>query len=123
MASPGSAPGVSDSSDSDEGDGEGEGGTVLCTVLYKKGIMPEPIYEADSRYGASLPEDVVDGYLAWATPLADWMTKNNLLLIILTPFIMMWARHMAGERNTWGYLCEKVGIPMCKLINKIRNWS
>ena len=100
--------------------GEGEDpGTVLCTELYRQGIMPENIYRLDAEYGDSLPEDVMKGYQIWAAPLAKSMAKSKFLTNILSPLIMAWGRHMAGEKNVFGYAVEKIGIPVCGFIGKI----
>jgi hypothetical protein len=69
-AGPGSPTGMG--SPGDVGAGGGDGGTCLCTVLNAKGIMPDDMYKADSEYGKSLPQDVIDGYHIWAIPLAGW---------------------------------------------------
>ena len=107
--------------------GDGDGGTVLCTVLYEKGIMPNEIYQKDSEYGRNLPHEVLDGYHFWAITVAGWMTRSNLILKIMEKPVMAWGRHIAGERNLFGCICEKIGIPVCKLIGKLNkkklNWS
>lgn len=100
------------------GEGEGGGGTVLCTVLYQKGLMPEEMYLKDSEYGRNLPQDVMDGYHVWAIPLAGCMTKSELLTRVMTPFVKSWGKHIAGEPTFWGKVCEVVGIPLCGLISK-----
>jgi hypothetical protein len=116
---PGPSPGHGDIG----GDGGGDGGTVLCTVLYAKGIMPDDMYKADSDYGKSLPQDVIDGYHLWAIPVAGWMTKSELFTRVMTVPVMSWAKHMAGERTLFGTLCEKVGVPVCRLIGRIKYLS
>lgn len=116
---PGAGPGPATGPGS-PGEG-GDGGTVLCTVLYQKGVMPAHMYAQDVEYGRRLPQDVIDGYHIWAIPVAGWMTKNELLTRVMTPFIMSWGKHMAGESTLFGTVCEKAGIPMCRLIFKIQD--
>jgi hypothetical protein len=105
------------------GDGGGDGGTVLCTVLHAKGIMPDDMYKADSEYGKSLPQDVIDGYHIWAIPLAGLMTKSEFVTNCLKPLVMSWGRHMAGERTLFGTFCEKIGVPACRLIGRLKGLS
>jgi hypothetical protein len=106
----------------DAADADADGSpTVLCTVLHDKGIMSDEIYEKDSQYGKNLPQDTIDGYHIWAIPVAGWMTKSDLLLKVVTLPVMAWARHMAGQRNLFGYICEKAGVPVCKIIGRLKN--
>lgn len=94
--------------------------TVLCTVLHEKGIMPDDIYAADVRYGNALTPDIIDGYHAWAEPLAALMQRHDIVLYAMAKPVMSWARHMAGRKNLFGYICEFVGVPICKLIGRLK---
>lgn len=101
--------------------GGGEG-TVLCTVLYQKGVMPKEIYEADSAYGKKLDPEVLEGYHLWAIPLAGILARSDTLKAVLQPFILAWGRQMAYKEgvlqkpNRLGKIIEFVGIPFCRLI-------
>jgi hypothetical protein len=118
---PGAGPGPAAGQGSPGDAGDGDGGTVLCTVLHEKGIMPDKMYMADSEYGKSLSQDVIDGYHVWAITVAGWMTKSELFLKIMSVPVMSWGKHMAGQRTFFGTICEKIGVPACRLIGRLRN--
>lgn len=49
---------------------------VICTKLYRLGMIPKEVFEADLRFGRELREkdpDAYYGYLAWAETVVDWM--------------------------------------------------
>lgn len=94
------------------------GDTVLCTVLHEKGIMPDDIYDADVKYGNMLSYEVMVGYHVWAVPVANLMRRSDLMTKLVAKPIMLWAKHIAGRRNIFGYLCEIIGIPICRFIGR-----
>ena len=71
--------------------GGDDGGTVLCTALHAHGIMPDKIFKADKVHGKNLPTDVINGYHAWAKPIARQMHKRKWLAQVLSPLILPWA--------------------------------
>ena len=98
----------------------GDGGTYICTELHRQGLMSDETYKADAAYGASLPYSVMGGYSVFAIPLASAMAKSRIVTSIVKPFGMAWARHMAGDKNWFGAIAIKAGIPMCKAIFSLK---
>lgn len=105
----------------------GESPTVLCTELYRQGLIPLDIYLADSRYGAKLPKEVVLGYQAWAIPLSKGMARSKVLTSIVAPFVQAWAWEMAYRENVlskgnWlGKVLSFIGEPVCGFIGRSFN--
>lgn len=97
-------------------------GTFLCTELYRQGLMPKEIYQADSKYGKLVNRHVYEGYAVWAQPLAEKMEKSKALTAIVKPFVLGWARNMArrmgvqAKFSMLGAVVELVGTPACYLI-------
>ena len=102
------------------GDGGGGGGTVVCTELHRQGLMSDEIYEKDVLYGSTLDDHARDGYLVWGKPLAALMAKSRLLTTIVKYPALKWANHMAGSPNWFGYVALRVGIPMCRMISRLK---
>lgn len=97
-----------------------QGLTVICTELYRQGIMEEHIYVKDIEYGRRLAPEVLNGYHFWAIPIVNLMKKSSIFTKIVTPFAMSWARHIAGEKKSaFGYLCQVFGEPLCGVIGSI----
>jgi len=58
------------------GGGGGGGGKIICTELYKLGLMDNAIYAADQQFGRILAQkqpEVMLGYHTWAGIVVDWM--------------------------------------------------
>ena len=92
---------------------------VLCTELYRQGILPEAIYRADQRQALLVNDNVVSGYHLWGKPLARLMSKSKIITSIVKPFAMSWAYHMAynegvvNRPNMYGLALESFGMPLC----------
>ena len=109
------------------GVGADGGDTVICTELYRQGLMSSEIYEADCNFGATIDETTRRGYQIWGKPLARAMSKSKLLTTIAKPFVLSWANHMAygygGKRTLFGTIALFAGIPICRLIGRILEFS
>tara|TARA_R110000744_G_scaffold6756_4_gene23399 strand:+ start:285 stop:1388 length:1104 start_codon:yes stop_codon:yes gene_type:complete len=105
----------------DSGGGD-DGGTVLCTALHAHGIMPDKIFKADKVHGKNLPTDVINGYHAWAKPIARQMHKRKWLAQVLSPLILPWATEIAyregviDKGSLIGKVYMVVGVPICSFI-------
>ena len=105
----------------DSGGGD-DGGTVLCTALHAHGIMPDKIFKADKVHGKNLPIDVINGYHAWAKPIARQMHKRKWLAQVLSPLILPWATEIAyregviDKGSLIGKVYMVVGVPICSFI-------
>jgi hypothetical protein len=100
------------------------GGKVLCTELYKRGLLPEEVYLADRATGLEMPLNIVSGYHFWAIPLVKAMNKNKFLFSCLKPLVTCWAYQMAYKKgvveksNVTGRILEFIGVPICSLIGR-----
>ncbi len=92
---------------------------VLCTELHRQGIMSDELYQADVEFAKTVDEATNRGYRLWATPIAKKMKTSKILTSILTPGIMSWAKHMAGQKTLFGTIAMAVGVPICRLIGEV----
>lgn len=49
---------------------------IICTKMYRLGLIPKDIFEADQKFGKYLIEndpDVYTGYIGWAEIMVNWM--------------------------------------------------
>lgn len=103
------------------------GAKVICTELYRQGLMDEPTYRADQEFGADLAvadPDAMRGYLAWAPAVVDAMRRSPKLSRVIALIAMPWAEEMAyrmGERKSGsviGYLQMEVGLVICRALGR-----
>ena len=109
-------------------------GTVLCSLLYRRGYLPQEIWEQDHKFGIWVSEndpDVFNGYHSWAVPMVDWIEKESLLSKVyfhgwVRPFTGAWAQHIAHRMepekfkdNKVGKLMLNIGVPLCRTIGKL----
>jgi hypothetical protein len=111
----------------------GGGGTVLCTAYCDMGYLPREIYSLDRRYGVKLyrhDPDLIHGYRMWATPIANFIQKDNLISkaarAVVWPVVEAWAEEMAHimkpkkyKRNIFGKLIMAIGEPLSYAVNRI----
>lgn len=111
----------------------GGGGTVLCTAYCDMGYLPREIYSLDRRYGVKLyrhDPDLIHGYRMWATPIANFIQKDNLISkasrAVVWPVVEAWAEEMAHimkpkkyKRNIFGKLIMAIGEPLSYAVNGI----
>jgi hypothetical protein len=95
-------------------------GTVICTELYRQGIMPLDIYLKDGIYGASLHPETLIGYRFLANPVVGWMQKSKIVTKLVSVPAMAWANNMAGNGNVFGAIISLIGEPTCYAIGKIK---
>jgi hypothetical protein len=98
----------------------GGGMTVICTELYRQGIMPLDIYLKDGIYGASLHPETLIGYRFLANPVVGWMQKSKIVTKLVSIPAMAWANNMAGNGNVFGAIISLIGEPTCYVIGKIK---
>lgn len=122
-------------------------GSIICTELYRLGLMDRDTYLADEAFGAHLRNvdpDVYYGYLKWANHVVSWMRgdnpnvmfwirdekkrreiETNLTIKITHRIATPWAEHMQylmGGRekdNLVGKVIMGIGRPISKLLNKL----
>lgn len=107
--------------------GGGGGMSVICTELYCQGWMDRATYEADARFGATLPREVIFGYHRFGIPIANAMRKSRTLTAVLAWPILKWAKEMrsrveGGRGSIIGKLIMAIGLPICRMAGK-RKWE
>jgi len=113
-----------------DGNGAGDaGGTVICTELYRQGLIDKHVYRADQRFGLRLlryDPDVITGYHFWATSVVRLMRKSPLFTQIVYKSVgEAWAREMSlreglnGIGTVRGKLVIAIGIPTCRMIERL----
>ena len=111
----------------------GGGGTVLCTAYCDMGYLPREIYSLDRRYGVKLyrhDPELIHGYRMWATPIANFIQKDNLISkavrAVMWPVVEAWAEEMAHimkpkkyNKNIFGKLIMAIGEPLSYAVNRL----
>jgi RHS repeat-associated protein len=114
-----------DSDDSDDSDSTDSGGTIICTELFRQGLMAKDIYQDDAAFGKYLNKKyplVLKGYYFWAGPVVKNMRKSKLFTAIVHKIAKPWYLEMAhmtdkSRKGSFvGKIIMAVGIPLCWLI-------
>lgn len=103
-----------------------DGISVICTELYRQGLLSTDIYLLDSKYGKYyVHPTVLAGYHYWGIPLAKAMSKSQLVTKLVYPLAVAWAKEIAHKMlptqykpNLLGKLLFYVGIPVCFTLGK-----
>ena len=112
--------------DSDGGDGGGGDSKVICTALKDMGLLDKELWQHDGAYGRTLPLETRQGYWAWGVPTAKFIRKNRWAAKAIRPVVTEVAKEMAhrvgyGKGSKLGATLLYVGLPMCRVINRIKN--
>ena len=97
---------------------------MICTLLHSRGDLPDDVYEADCRFGASVSREAMAGYHAWAIPVIRGMRRSPWFYRFAGYFAKSWAYEMAhrmGVRpkgNLLGRFMLFIGVPLCTAIGK-----
>ena len=100
-------------------------GKVLCTYYYKRGMLPEHVYQGDVVYSERIDTtESHKAYHAWAKPMIEYIDANRGGWVDHIAFFLVerWANEMAsrteygGESNVVGWLLRTVGEPLHHLI-------
>jgi len=101
--------------------------TVLCTELYRQGLLPLNHIKADLRFlKYHCDKEAHANYLRWAEPVVEVMRKNKLVTLLIYPFIRLWSGYMKAVVNdtripVLGYLIHNAGVAYGKLYkNRLR---
>ena len=84
--------------------GGGCGCSIICTELYRLGLMDKETYTADEIFGEYLKQTdpgVYNGYIKWARHVVSWMKGDN-------PNVMFWIRDKEKRREIETYLTRKI---------------
>jgi hypothetical protein len=83
------------------GGGTGGGGAqqkIICDLLYHQGYLPKEIWEADEKFGRLMlktNKKGMFGYLTWAKPVVNFLTKNPQYSKYFYLITKPWSEHMA----------------------------
>ena len=97
-----------------------EGGKVLCTVLYRLGMLPFAHIISDYKYlKRYVDKETHENYLRWASPLAKTVYTSLWLKYAVWPFIRLWSGYMRAVVNhkpipISGLIVHKLGIAFGK---------
>lgn len=112
--------------------------TVLCTALYKQGLVSRAVWVAAQRYGQCYTNDAAGvrlfvSYLFWATPIANLVTKHlwfaKLVAPIFIPSLHEEAVRMGLDvkRSTYGKISFKILYvftwTLSRMMTKTKRWS
>jgi hypothetical protein len=98
------------------------GGTVICTELYRQGLISHEVFLKDIDNGSELVRSSYEtyiGYRIWAVYVAKWMRNSAIITTIVALFAIPWAEDMAGDKSILGSTINYVGLKLCKVIGKI----
>lgn len=99
--------------------GGGGGGKVICTELWKRGILSDAIYMKDREFGTMIVQNypwVYVGYRRWADIIVRGMRKSDHFTNTVASIAVPWARQMAGDKNTFGAVVMYVGLAFCGIM-------
>lgn len=100
-------------------------GTVICTELYRQGILPKDIWLKDGAYGVSVRSRnpyVYYGYTFIASPIVRQMKKSRFFTKLVSIPALAWARNMAGDKNLVGATISLLGEPLCGIVGRLLFW-
>lgn len=106
----------------DTSTGEGIFGTVICSELYRQGIMDHETYLKDVTFGMALEKSdphAVLGYRWMAGPVVKLMKKSKFATRCISIPALAWAAQMAGRENFTGKAIMLLGIPFCRFVHRL----
>jgi len=108
---------------------QASGGKVICTELYRQGLMDQETFEADQKFGKSVAQnnpDVMIGYWTLAMPIVKLMRKSHAVTKLVNLFAAPWAKEMAHRVNTelsgdrFGSVIMFFGVGLCGFLGRLR---
>jgi hypothetical protein len=99
--------------------------TVICSELYRQGLLPNHVRASDALYGAQIDREAYHGYMMLFSPVAKRMRTSRVLTEIVKPFGLATAYEMASRVNPdikgtlLGKVILKVGIPLCRWVYRL----
>jgi len=115
----------SDGSSSQGSSSTGGGDCVICTELYRQGLMDKNVYKADEKFGKYLRKtkpNVMIGYHFWAKPVVRLMKKSRKITNLAYFFAKPWSEEMAykinykEKGNIMGKVIMSIGFFICNII-------
>jgi len=105
------------------GGGGGGGGKIICTELYRQGLLDEATYRADQAFGATMDPLVMRGYHLWAPTVVSLMRRSRVVTMVVATVARPWAREMAcrmgarADGSLVGAWLMAAGIPLCRALS------
>jgi hypothetical protein len=99
-------------------------GTAACSACHDAGLMDDETWAADEKFGASLDPQIIDGYHLWSVPLSKAMRRSPIVMALVAPIVLLWAREMKkrvtgeGQGSLVGSFMLLVGIPLCRWLGR-----
>ena len=101
-------------------------GTIICTEMYSQGLMPQIIFDADTKFGYRMyknNKELLQGYWMWATPVVEWMKQNPKgSKMFYNIIVKHWSEHMAfsvgvlNKDNLYGKIIHNIGVKFTKMV-------
>ena len=102
---------------------------ILCNLFYNQGYLPKAIWEADEKFGRLMlrtNKEGLFGYLTWAKPIVNFLTKHPQYSKYFYSFVLKpWSEHMAyrmgvlPKDNKLGKIIHYVGNKFSVLVYKL----
>lgn len=101
---------------------------IICSELFRQGLMDAKIYKADEQFGALLRQRdlaAIEGYQVWARPVVKMMQGSKFITQLVRIIADPWSKEMAyqmgatEEGNIIGKAMMAIGVPFCRLIGKL----
>ena len=101
---------------------------ILCNLFYNQGYLPKEIWEADEKFGRLMlrtNKEGLFGYLTWAKPIVNFLTKHPQYTKYFYSFSKPWSEHMAyrmgvlPKDNKLGKVIHYVGNKFSVLVYKL----
>ncbi len=99
--------------------------TVICTELYRQGLITEDLFGTVHRFTDTLPWEVKAGYYLWAIPVVGLMQRSRLFTIIVYKITLPIMEDMANrvskeyKHRKWARALYKVGETICRALGRI----
>ena len=106
----------------------GGGPKILCNLFYNQGYLPKEIWEADEKFGRLMlrtNKEGLFGYVTWAKPIVNFLTKYPQYTKYFYSFSKPWSEHMAYKMgvlpkdNKLGKVIHYVGNKFSILVYKL----
>jgi len=102
---------------------------ILCNLFYNQGYLPKEIWEADEKFGRLMlrtNKEGLFGYLTWAKPIVNFLTKHpQYSKYFYSSILKPWSEHMAyrmgvlPKDNKLGKIIHYVGNKFSILVYKL----
>ena len=113
---------------SNQGNDDSGSGSVICTELFRQGLLDIITYKADAKFGKLLNEKypyVLKGYHFLANPIVKQMKESKKFTSLVYKFAKPWSEEMAYQMhvtekgNAFGKFIMSIGIPICGFVGFI----